>query len=80
MARGQYEVTVEHVLQQLLDAVDSDVGLVLARFEVDVARLARSLVETIESVRSGNPGKPVLSPLLVEWIEDAWMIASIDQG
>jgi type VI secretion system protein VasG len=79
-ARGQYEVTVEHVLLQLLDATDSDLGLALAHFEVDVARLGRSVADTLESLRSGNPGKPLLSPLLVEWIEEAWMVASIDQG
>jgi type VI secretion system protein VasG len=79
-ARGQYEVTVEHVLLQLLDAPDSDFARILDRFDVDPARLARSISDTLESLRSGNPGKPLLSPLLVEWIEEAWMVASIDQG
>ncbi len=80
IARGHYETTVEHVLLQLVDGRESDFTQILDRFEVDRARLARSLTSTLESFRSGNSGKPVLSPLLVEWIESAWMTASIDHA
>ncbi|MFO0549372.1 MAG: type VI secretion system ATPase TssH [Polyangiaceae bacterium] len=80
VSRGHYEITVEHVLLELLQTADCDVPRVLAHFDVSVPHWLRSLVETIESVRTGNAGKPVLAPSLVEWIEDSWMVASIDQG
>ena len=80
VARGHYEVTVEHVLLALLEGPRGDLAVFLERFDADAGRLARSLQEVVEDLRTGNAGKPVLSPLLIEWIEDGWLIASIDQG
>ncbi|MGH7294476.1 MAG: type VI secretion system ATPase TssH [Polyangiaceae bacterium] len=80
VSRGHYEVTTEHTLLKLLDDPDGDVQLVLQHFDVDVARLQRSLERAVDELRMGNPGKPVLSPLLVEWLADAWLLASLDFG
>ena len=42
--------------------------------------LERRVERSVEAGRRGNAGKPVFSPLLIEWIGDAWMMASVDLG
>lgn len=80
IGRGHHEVTVEHLALELLGDQRADAALVLSHFDIDPARLARSIEATLDELRHNSAGKPVFSPLLVEWIQDAWMIASIDEG
>ena len=74
----QYEVTVEHVLLALLDDRETDVTVLLDHFRVDPSRVRAALQRTVEDQRSGNAGKPVFSPILLEWIQDAWLYASAE--
>jgi type VI secretion system protein VasG len=78
VARTHYEVTVEHYLSRLLEETQSDIPLLLRQLGVDAQALKRVVDEGIESLRTGNSGKPVFSPLLVEWLEEAWLVSSID--
>jgi len=78
VARTHYEVTVEHYLGRLLEEPQSDIPLLLRQIGVDAQALKRAVDEAIEALRTGNSGKPVFSPLLVEWLEEAWLVASID--
>ncbi len=78
VSRGHYEVSVEHVLLKMAGDPNADLALILDRFEADPGRLAGSLQRAVEGFGSGNRGKPVFSPILVEWIQDAWMLASIE--
>jgi type VI secretion system protein VasG len=80
VTRGHYELTVEHALHEMINDKEGDLPVILARFDVNVARLSRSLDAALDDFRTGNPGKPALSPLLVEWISDAWMLASVELG
>lgn len=80
VSSGHYEVTIEHVLLKALDDTESDVYQILRYFEIEPARVQRALQHTIEQLKTGNAGKPVFSPLLVEWIEDAWVVSSIELG
>jgi type VI secretion system protein VasG len=80
ISRNHYEVTTEHLLLELLRDPGADFAKILQRFDADAARLTRSLQAALDDLRHGSTGKPVLSPLLVEWIEDAWVLASIEQG
>ncbi len=78
LSRRDYEITVEHALLAMVDSTNADIQLILRHFEIDPARIIRLLQRDIESLRTGNPGKPVLSPILMEWIQDAWLIASVE--
>ncbi len=78
VSRTHYEVTVEHFLAKLLEEPQSDLPLIFRQFDLDVGRVKKSLDQTIEEFRTGNAAKPVFSPLLLEWIQDAWLIASVD--
>jgi type VI secretion system protein VasG len=78
VTRTHYEVTVEHQLLQLLEDPNSDVQPILRYFGVNTAHLLRTLQHGLERLRSGNAGRPVFSPLLLQWFEDAWLHASVD--
>jgi len=78
VSRTHYEVTVEHLLAKLLEEPQGDLPLILRQFEIDPAVVQRGLEQTIERLHTGNGGKPVFSPVLIQWFQDAWLISSID--
>src|SRR5262249_26862840 len=80
LGRGHYEVTVEHVLAALMDDASADLAMVLQFHSIDAARLRRRVDATIDGLRGGNPGKPVFATLLLEWIQDAQLLGSIEYG
>jgi type VI secretion system protein VasG len=80
VSRTHYEVSVEHFLLKCLESAQSDIPLILARFEIDPGRFAKGLNDALEDARAGNAGKPVFSPLLTDLFEAAWLVSSIDMG
>ncbi|WP_243360648.1 type VI secretion system ATPase TssH [Fundidesulfovibrio terrae] len=80
VSRTQYEVTVEHFLLKCLEDQDSDIPTVLRAAGVDSGRLAAGLTDALEDLKTGNSGKPTFSPLLIELLEDAWVVGSVDLG
>ena len=80
VTRTSYEVTIEHVLLVMVDDTEHDVRLILRRFGIEPAPLTRALQREIEARKTGNSGRPVFSPLLIEWISSAWMLGSVELG
>ena len=80
VSRTHYEVSVEQVLVKLLEEPRSDCSLICQKFNLDIGRVIKALEESLEDFRTGNASKPVFSPLLLELIQDAWMVTSIDLG
>jgi type VI secretion system protein VasG len=80
VSRGNYEVTLEHLLLKLIEDPSRDFQMILRHFEIDPARVEKSIQHAVEQGSTGNTGKPVFSPLLIEWIEESWLIASVEQG
>jgi type VI secretion system protein VasG len=78
VSRANYEVTAEHFLTKLFDDPHSDVSLIMRHFEMDPGRVKKAIDRTIEELRTGNAGKPVFSPLVLDWLQESWLIASID--
>ncbi|TVR00706.1 MAG: type VI secretion system ATPase TssH [Desulfovibrionales bacterium] len=78
--RTHYEVTVEHLLLACLEDQSADIPLALNRFGVDVGRLKAAVNGSMEDFRAGNSSRPVFSPLLMELLEAAWLVASVDLG
>ncbi len=62
VSRGHYEVTIEHMLTELLEDTAADIQAILKHYGADPSRLQKALQRTLEDLRSGNPGKPVFSP------------------
>lgn len=80
VSRSHYEITVEHLLAKLFDNVQADVALLLRQNGVDAALVKRGIDRALEDMRTGNAGKPAFSPLLLELMQDAWLIASVNLG
>lgn len=78
VSRGHYEITVEHLLVKLVTEAQSDVALLLRQYDVDAALLKRALDQALDDMRMGNAGRPAFSPLLLELLQDAWLIASVN--
>ena len=80
VSRGNYEVTIEHLLLTFIEDPEYDVQHILRHFDVEVSRVQRGLQHAVEEAKTGNPRRPVFSPLLIEWIQEAWLPASIEMG
>ncbi len=80
VSRGNYEVTIEHVLLVMIEDPNRDVQVILRHYEIDPAAIKRVLQRTVESMRSGNSGRPVFAPLLIEAMTDAWLLGSVELG
>ncbi len=75
-----YEVTVEHLLLALLDDANSDIAFIVMHYDLDPARLRQVLQRSLSDLRSGNAGKPVFSPTMLEWMQDAFVVGSMEYG
>ncbi|QEL66323.1 type VI secretion system protein VasG [Oryzomicrobium terrae] len=80
VSRTHYEITVEHLLAKLLVDPQADIALLLRQQDVEAARVKRNIDRAIDNMRSGNTGQPAFSPLLLELLQDAWLIASVNLG
>lgn len=80
LSRTHHEVDVEHVLLALLDRSDTDLGPILRAYGVDINRLQSDLHQSLSTFRTGNTRNPVLSRNIPQWLESAWLSASVVYG
>jgi type VI secretion system protein VasG len=80
VAARHYEVTVEHVLLKLLDDADSDLAFLVMHYDLNPAQLRQTLQRSVDDLRTGNAGKPVISPMVWEWMQDGWSVGSLVYG
>jgi type VI secretion system protein VasG len=80
VSRGHYEVRHEHLLIEFLDRNDGDIPLILHHFGIDPTHLKKAVTHELENLRTGNTGKPLFSPPLLDELELAWVIASLNLG
>ncbi len=78
LARGHYEVDLEHLLLALLDEPASDVALVLRASRIDPHALRADIERELQRLKTGNTRTPVFSKQLIDLLEQAWLIASLD--
>lgn len=78
MTQQAAEITVAHVLLQMLSSVRSDLRVIAEQADLDVVTLRQALtVENYATVRSAD-SYPAFSPMLVEWLKEAWLLASTE--
>ncbi len=80
LSRTNYDVEVEHILAKLLEQDDTDLHKICHHFEVNVDRLSRDVSQALDRLKSGNSRTPGLSDRIPRWIQDAWLLASVDYG
>ena len=78
MARGNYEVDVEHLFLALLEQPQSDFTVLCKRFDISAGALQADLEREIGRFKNGNTRTPVFSPHLPTLLEHAWLIASLE--
>ncbi|MGN7985021.1 type VI secretion system ATPase TssH [Burkholderia sp. 22313] len=78
LARGHYEVDLEHLFLALLDEATGDLPLALRASRVDPHALRADLERELTRLKTGNTRTPVFSVHLIALFEQAWLIASLD--
>jgi type VI secretion system protein VasG len=78
MARGNYEVDLEHLFLALLEEPNSDFSVIAKRSGISHTALESDLHNEIGRFKTGNSRTPVFSPHLPSLFEHAWLIASLD--
>lgn len=72
------EITVARMLAQMLMTPRSDVRVIIGQAEIDADELREALTLRGENRSQTAEDYPSFSPLLVEWLKDAWLLASAD--
>ncbi|MCY1059900.1 type VI secretion system ATPase TssH [Nannocystis sp. SCPEA4] len=75
-----YEIVPEHLLAAILNGEDTDAAKILSHFNQDATRLRQRVQRVLETMRTGNAGRPVFAETLFQWLEDAWVVASLQYG
>lgn len=78
ISRQGAEITPGHLLFKLLETPFSDVRQMLAYADVDHARLQAKLGDSLSGERQAAEPYPSFSPLLVDVLQDAWLLASTE--
>ena len=78
VSRGNYEISIEHLLYKLLENPSADIQILLRHYEINIEQLQKQILHVIEDANAGNNRRPVFSSLLIEWLQEAWLISSIE--
>ncbi|HBO3036091.1 type VI secretion system ATPase TssH [Pseudomonas aeruginosa] len=74
------EVTVAHLLTAFLEQPACDVRVTLADTGLSVDAVRHALSSAFADRDAGNSQYPSLSPLLVEVLQEAWLLSSVELG
>lgn len=76
VARGGYEITIEDFLLELLEFPENELTHILRQFDISVSKVNRAIHLT-QDLRTGNTSHPVFSPLLIDWLQESWLLCSL---
>jgi type VI secretion system protein VasG len=80
VSRTNYEVMPEHLMLALAEDPTADLQQIFKHFGVDAGRVQKSLTQVVDALKIGNAGRPTFSPVLLEWLQQGWILASLDFG
>ena len=75
--RGNYEITFDHLLNAVLEDGQGDIPLILKHYGVDAGDVQTMVRKNLDEMETGNSGKPKLSPLFTELLQEAWTMSSV---
>ncbi|OCA55478.1 type VI secretion system ATPase TssH [Photorhabdus namnaonensis] len=78
VSQQQPEITVSQLLLQMINTPLSDVRAIFNQAEVDSDLLKEQLDQTIPHHQAMVQAYPSFSPMLVEWLQDSWLLASTE--
>lgn len=76
--QGGYEITVAHMLISMLGQPAGDISKITSALDLNPERLDALARKSFEKMRRGSTELPQFSPLLLEMMQDALMIASAE--
>jgi type VI secretion system protein VasG len=80
LSRTNYDVEIEHMLSKILEQDDTDLHKIASHYEINTDRLSRDIGSALDRLKSGNSRTPGLSDRIPQWLQDAWLSASVDYG
>jgi type VI secretion system protein VasG len=80
VSRTNYEVDTEHWFVKLLEQPDGDVHRILRHHDIHPDEMLRGLNASLDDFKSGSGRRPELSPSIVDVIQDAWLLTSLNYG
>ena len=81
VSNSHQEVTIEHFLISLISQPAVDIRLLVQSQNVDADKLNEAFRATFNRYRRVEADRtPTFSPLLQDLLQDAWLIASVEQG
>ena len=78
LSRNHYDIEWEHLIIKLLEGHQNDFGCILSHFEIDKARLARDMEQSLDRLKAGNARTPAFSPSLMHAFTGAWVYGSLE--
>ncbi|MBS9424263.1 type VI secretion system ATPase TssH [Photorhabdus caribbeanensis] len=78
VSQQQPEITVSQLLLQMINTPLSDVRAIFNQAEVDSDLLKEQLDQIIPHHQAMVQAYPSFSPMLVEWLQDSWLLASTE--
>ncbi|MBD2809558.1 type VI secretion system ATPase TssH [Xenorhabdus sp. Vera] len=78
VSQQQPEITVAQLLLQMIDTPLSDMRLILNKADIDKDLLKEQLDQVMTHHQSLVQSYPNFSPMLVEWLQDSWLLASTE--
>ncbi len=78
LANTHSSVGVAHWLRRLVEQ-PGPLAAELGR-QIDLARLTADLTQALDRLPRGAAGAPALEPVLVTWMREAWLVASLQGG
>lgn len=73
-----YEIEIDHFFIELLSKDNNDIDVLSRRFNISKELLITDLSHQIDQLAKGNQRTPVFSISLSQLLEQAWLLASID--
>lgn len=78
--RAHRDIEVEHWLIKLLERGEGDLLAILRHYDLDVDAVWNGLLTAIDRLPRDLRGKPGISSRLGQWLEAAWLKASLTEG
>lgn len=76
--RRHCDIEVEHSLRNLMEAEDSDFFFIVCDFGVDTSGFLKEITTRLDGLGSGALASPMLGLRLMEMVENAWLLASLE--
>lgn len=80
LSRTNYDVEIEHLLAKLLEQNDTDLHKICSHYEVNIDRLSKDVEIALGSLKTGNARTPALGERIPKWLQESWLLASVDFG